>query len=89
MSRKGRYKYISDSSESDHQPRRRKYKPYEEISREFKKIKPPMFNGKVDKGEEAKAWLSGMNKYFHIYKYSDRLKARIAIYNLTEKADIW
>ena len=54
---KERYKYISDSSESDHKPKRRKYKPYEEISGEFKKIKPPMFNGEVEKGEEAEAWL--------------------------------
>jgi len=30
-----------------------------------------------------------MKKYFHIYNYSDRLKARMAIYNLTCKADIW
>ena len=29
-----------------------------------------------------------MKKYFHIYNYSDRQKARMAIYNLTEKADI-
>ena len=27
-----------------------KYKPYEEISREFKKIKPPTFNGENEKG---------------------------------------
>ena len=54
-SHKGRYKYISDSSESDCKPRRRKYKPYEKISREFKKIKPPMFNREVEKGEEAEA----------------------------------
>ena len=36
-SHRGRYKYTSDSSESDHKPRRRKYKPYEKISGEFKK----------------------------------------------------
>ena len=30
-----------------------------------------------------------MKKYFQIYNYSDRLKVRIAIYNLTGKADIW
>ena len=29
-----------------------------------------------------------MKNYFHIYNYSDRLKAYIAIYNLTGKADI-
>ena len=34
-----------------------------------------MFNKEVEKGEEAKAWLSGMKKYFHIYNYFDRLKA--------------
>ena len=37
--------YISDSSDSDRRPRKKKYKPYEKISKEFKKIKPPMFDG--------------------------------------------
>ena len=52
-SHKGMYKYASDSSKSDHKPRRRKYKPYEENFQGLKKIKPPMFNGEVEKGEEA------------------------------------
>ena len=56
----------SDSSEDNHYTRKRKYKPYEEISREFKKIKPPTFNGENEKGEEAKSWLSRMKKYFQI-----------------------
>ena len=30
-----------------------------------------------------------MKKYFQIYNYSDRLKSKMAIYNLTGKADIW
>ena len=47
-----------------------------------------MFNDEVEKGEEAEAWLSGMKKYFQIYNYPDRLKARIDIYNLTGKVDI-
>ena len=38
-----------------------------------------MFNGEVEKGEEAKAWLSGMKNYFHIYNYSDTLKSWMAI----------
>ena len=87
-SHRGRYKYTSESSESDRRPRKMKYKPYEEISGEFKKIKHPMFNGEVEKGEEVEAWLSRMKKYFQIYNYSDRLKARMVIYNLTEKANI-
>ena len=86
---RGRYKYKSESSESDHKPRRRKYKPYEEILGEFKKIKPPMFNGEVEKCEEAEAWLLGMKKYFQIYNYYDRLKVIMAIYNLIGKADIY
>ena len=47
-----------------------------------------MFNREVEKGEEAEAWLSKMKKYFHIYNYSDKIKAKMVIYNLTEKADI-
>ena len=30
-----------------------------------------------------------MKKYFQIYNYSNQLRARMAIYNLTGKADIW
>ena len=40
----------SDSSEDNHHTRKRKYKPYEEISREFKNIKTPTFNGETEKG---------------------------------------
>ena len=65
-SHRGRYKYTSESSESRRKPRRRKYKIYEEISGEFKKIKPPMFNGEVERGEEAANLLSAMKKYFQI-----------------------
>ena len=43
-----------DSSESsDNNKKKKKYKHYEYISREFEKIKPPMFNGEIEKGEEA------------------------------------
>ena len=48
-----------------------------------------MFNGEVEKGEEAEAWLSGMKNHFQIYNYSDRLKTRMDIYNLIGKDDIW
>ena len=83
------YYTTSDSSEADLYNRKKKYRPYEEISGEFKKIKPPTFNGETGKGEEAESWLSGMRKYFQIYNYSNQLKARMAIYNLSGKADIW
>ena len=83
------YQNTSDSSEDDYHSRKRKFKPYEEISGEFKKIKPPTFNGETKKGEEAESWFSVMKKFFQIYNYSNQLKARMAIYNLTGKAYIW
>jgi len=87
--RKTKKKKINHSSDnSDNNPRTSKYKPCEELAGEFKKIIPPTFNGEVEKGEEAEAWLSGMKKYFQIYNYSNKLKSRMAIYNLTGKADI-
>ena len=79
------YHTTSDSSDDNRYTKKRKYKPYEEISREFKKIKPPTFNGEIVKGEEAKYCLFGMNNYFQIYNYSNQLKDRMAIYNLLRK----
>ena len=78
-----------DSSKTnDDNKNKNKYRQYKEIYGEFKKIKPPMFNGEIEKGEEVEAWLFGMKKYFQIYNYSDELKAKMAIYNLTGKVDI-
>ena len=71
------YYTTSDSSEAELYKRKKKYRPYEEISGEFKKIKPPTFNGETEKGEEAESWLSRMKKYFQIYNYSNQLKARM------------
>ena len=51
--------------------------------------KTPTFNGETEKGEEAESQFSGMKKYFQIYNYSNQLKARMAIYNLTGKEYIW
>ena len=83
------YYTTSDSSDDYQYTKKSKYKPYEEISREFKKIKPPNFNGETEKEEEVESWLSGMKKYFQIYNYSNQLKDRMAIYNLSGKTDIW
>ena len=40
-------KYKDSSESSDNNQRKNKYKPYEEIIDEFKKIKPPMFNREI------------------------------------------
>ena len=46
------YHTTSDSSEAELYDRKKKYRPYEEISREFKNIKPPTFNGEIEKGKK-------------------------------------
>ena len=67
------YHSTSDSSDDNQYNKKSKYKPYEDIFGEFKKIKPPTFNGETEKGEEAESWLSRMKKYFQIYNYSNQL----------------
>ena len=63
--------YSSDSSEGRHK-KKRKYK--DELTGEFKKLKPPTFDGEVKNGEESEAWLFGMKKYFTMYNYSNSMK---------------
>ena len=58
-----------------------------ELHGEFRKIKPPTFDG--EKEELAEAWLINMNKYFQVYDYDSGLKARLAIYQLKDKATLW
>eukprot|EP00253_Pinus_taeda_P027426 PITA_27426 len=58
-----------------------------ELQREFRKIKPPHFDGEQE--EVAEAWLISMNKYFQLYEYDHNLKARLAIFQLQGKATLW
>jgi hypothetical protein len=46
------------------------------VTEEFKKAKPPTFDGKIKKGEEVEAWLFGLKKYFWVHNYSNNTKAR-------------
>ena len=52
-------------------------------------IKPPMFSSEIEKGEEVEASTLRMGKYFQIYNYSNKLKDKMTIHNLTGKEDIW
>eukprot|EP00253_Pinus_taeda_P017334 PITA_17334 len=58
-----------------------------ELQGEFRKIKPPHFDGEQE--EAAKAWIINMNKYFQLYEYDNNLKARLAIFQLQGKATLW
>jgi len=62
------YKYYSSSSFDIHHDRYR-YHPYRRSYRgylldEFKKTKPPNFDGYVNKPKDEEAWILGMNKLF-------------------------
>ena len=56
---------------------------------EFKKAKPPTFDGEVKTGQEAEACILGMKKYFQVQDYSGNMKAGVSIFNLTGRASIW
>jgi hypothetical protein len=56
---------------------------------EFRKAKPPSFDGEIKKGEEAEAWLLGLKKYFRVHDFSENSKARVDTFNLNGKASIW
>eukprot|EP00253_Pinus_taeda_P009062 PITA_09062 len=58
-----------------------------ELQGEFRKIKPPHFDGEQEEATEA--WLINMNKYFQLYEYDHNLKARLAIFQLQGKATLW
>ena len=75
------------SSSSQGNERKRHYKNHSRD--EFKKARPPTFNGDIKNGQEAKAWLLGMNKYFQVQDYYGNMKAKVAIFNLTGRASIW
>ena len=55
---------------------------------EFKKVKPPIFDGDLKKLEDAKAWLLGMKKLFEVHEYTENMKAIIDIFNLKGKVNI-
>ena len=50
---------------------------------------PPTFNGEVNTGQEAEAWILDMKKYFQVQDYSGNMKAREAIFKLNGRASIW
>ena len=56
---------------------------------EFKKAKPPTFDGEVKSGQKAEAWLTGMRKYFQVQDYFRNMKERVSIFNLNGRAYIW
>jgi hypothetical protein len=69
-------KESSSSKTSSHSQRRRKKRKHSKSHdpEEFKKSKPPSFDGEIKKGEEVEVWLLGLKKYFKVHDYSENLK---------------
>ena len=77
-----------DSSSSSHKIKIKRHHRDRSLD-EFKKAKPPTFDGEVKTGQEAEAWILGIKKYFQVQDYSGNMKARVAIFTLNGRASIW
>ena len=97
-SSKRRKRYSSGSSDSEgstggsrfssHREKRKRHHRNNSHD-EFKKERPPTFNGEINTGQEDKDLLIGMKKYFQVQDYSGNMKARVSIFNLKGRASIW
>ena len=79
---------IGGSSSSSHRRKRKRHYKNNSYG-EFKKEKPPTFDGEVKSDQEDESWLLGMRKDFQVQDYSGNMKARVAIFNLNGRASIW
>jgi len=60
----------------------------EYVAKEFKKVKPPTFDGEVKEEKYVEAWLLGRKKFFRFHNYSKNIKSKVATFNLKGKSDI-
>ena len=69
-------KELSSNETSLHSQRRRKKRKHSKSHdpEEFKKARPPTFDGEIKKGEEAESWILLLNKYFTVHDYFKNLK---------------
>ena len=68
------------SSSSSHKRKRKRKRRHRDHSQdEFKKDKPPTFDGEINTSQEDEALLLEMKKYFQVQDYSRNMKARVAV----------
>ena len=71
----------SSGDTSSYSRKRKRRRNHRNHSRdEFKKVKPPTFDGEIKTGQDIEAWLLGINKYFQVQDYSRNMKARVSIF---------
>jgi hypothetical protein len=56
---------------------------------DFRKIRPPSFDGEREREYDVEAWLLGLKRYFQLHDYSSNLEARISTYHLHGKDAMW
>ena len=57
--------------------KKQKEKPME-LQGEFKKLRPPMFDGEYEEATEG--WLLNIKQYFQVYRYVDNLREHLSIF---------
>ena len=94
LDRRGdRHKYYYSYGFDKHDDRHH-YHPYKRSNKgyfldEFKKARPPTFDGEMKKSQDAEAWFLGIRKFFRLHDYLDNMKGIIAAFSLRGKVDIW
>ena len=58
-----------------------------EMQGEFKKLRPPTFDGESE--EVVEAWLLNIKLYFQGYRYDDNLRACLEIFQMSGKVALW
>ena len=60
---------------------------YDELQGEYKKLRPPMFDGEYEEATESQ--LLNIKCCFKVYRYDDNLRECLAIFELIRKATLW
>ncbi|XP_028079095.1 uncharacterized protein LOC114280883 [Camellia sinensis] len=58
------------------------------LTREFKKMKPPLFHGKIEP-LKAEAWVLGIKKLFEVFPCTKAQKVQLASFTLEDDARCW
>lgn len=90
--RTGNYGFHSNSFYMRHHHHHHRHHPYkrsEYFLEDFKKVKPPTFDGDMKKSKGLEVWFLGMKKIFRLDNYSENIKAKIATFSRKGKTNIW
>jgi len=55
------------------------------LQKELMKLKPPSFDGEIEREDDVESRLLGIRKYFQLHNYSSNLEYRVATHHLHGK----